>query len=120
MQPSCLRAAALALGLAALAGCRPYEGEVFISDVAAEEIVALNKPRDLTSVSELRIRIEGELAGAAQLLILKEGRPHHVERLTGPVDVRWSDAWTEARVRLHYLPGPNVSGTLRIRYRFVE
>ncbi len=120
MRLSFVRIAASAVFLALLAACRPYESEVFVSNVAAEEIVALNKPRDLAAVSGLRLRIEGELSGAAQLLILKDGKPHHVERLSGPVDISWRDDWNEDRVRLHYLPGPNVSGTLRIRYRFVE
>jgi hypothetical protein len=120
MRSRFIRLAASVVLLALLAACRPYESEVFVSNVGAEEIIALNKPRDLAAVTGLRIRIEGEIAGAAQLLILKDGKPHHVERLSGPVDIRWRDDWNEDRVRLHYLPGPKVSGTLRIRYRFVD
>lgn len=115
-----VRAVALSVVLSCLAGCRSKDTEIFVSNVSAEEIISLTKARDQGPVSRFLLKVDGKIEGAAQLLILKDGKPHHVETLTGTVDARWSSDWTEDRVRLHYLPGPQVSGALRIRYRFVD
>ncbi len=104
----------------AFAGCRSKDGELMISNVGGEEIIAISKARDQGSVTQLHIRVEGELQGAAQLILLKEGQPHHVETLTGTVNVRWQGDWYDDRARLNYIPGPSVSGSLRVRYRFVD
>ncbi len=101
-----------------LAGCRSRDTEVFFSNVSAEEIVTVGKPRDLATVRSLRLRIDGRLEGAAQLRLVRDGQPLWVETLSGTVNVDWRGNWTDDRARLHYVPGPGVSGSLRLRYRF--
>ncbi len=103
-----------------IGGCRSPDPEIFVSNTAAEEIISLSKTRDQGAISRLRLHIEGELEGAAQLLVLKDGKPHHAETLSGTIDIEWTAPWSDDRVRLHYLPGANVSGSVRIRYRFID
>lgn len=91
-----------------------------LANVAAEEILSLGKPADLGTITGLRLRVDGQIEGGAQLTVMLDGRPHHVETLTGTVNVDWSGNWSQDRVRLHYLPGPGVSGSLRVRYRFLD
>jgi len=110
----------LLLVTVAFAGCRSKDSELMISNAGGEEIIAISKARDQGSVRQLRLRVEGQIQGAAQLILLKDGQPHHVETLTGTVDVRWRGDWRDDRARLHYMPGPSVGGSLRVRYRFVD
>ncbi len=104
-----------------LAGCRPQGDAIMISDVGKEEFLSFGKRTGQQGVKELHLHLEGQLDGSAQLVLLREGRPHHVENLTeGTVDLRWRGDWTPDRVRLHYLPVGAASGTLRVSYRFVD
>lgn len=105
---------------ALLSGCRSKDAEIYLSNVSAEEIISVSKPRDLGAVTHLRLRVDGKIEGAAQLILLQEGKPYHVENLSGTVDAKWSGDWYDDRARLHYVPGPNTSGTLRLRYRFFD
>ena len=110
----------LAMCVGLVAGCRSQDPEIFVSNSAAEEIISLSKARDQGVVSRLHLHIEGKLEGSARLLVMREGRPFHSETLSGTIDIKWTAPWSDDRVRLHYLPAANTSGSVRIRYRFSE
>jgi len=113
----CLLIAAAAV---LLAGCRRGDPVITITDISREERLSIGKLAGQGPVKRLRLRIEGRIDGTAQLVLFEENRPRHVMDLTGDVDVRWNEPWTEDRARLVYTPGTVTGGALRVQYRFVE
>lgn len=103
-----------------LAGCRPTEHHMVISSVDSEELLSIGKTSGQGPVRELRIRVEGELEGAAQLVLIEDGVPRHLETLSGPVNLAWRGDWKSDRARLHYIPGLVTGGRLEIFFRFEE
>lgn len=106
--------------LLALAGCRKADPTISVTDTGQAERLSIGKIAGQGSIKELRLRIEGQLNGTAQLVVIMEGQPFHVFTLSDSVDLTWEDRWPHDRARLAYSPGTATGGSLRIKYRFVD
>lgn len=119
LRPAFATIALLACALCLL-GCSNRDPAVSISNVGEPERISIGKFGDQGPVRKLRLQVEGQLNGTAQLTVLMEGQPYHVFNVSDRVDVSWTDDWPHDRARLAYTPGTVTSGTLRVRYRFVD
>ncbi|GAB1488166.1 hypothetical protein MASR2M8_06110 [Opitutaceae bacterium] len=115
-----LKFLSLTAALLLLAGCREPDPHIMVTDVTQAERLSIGKIAGTGTVKQLRLHIEGQLNGSAQLTVLMEGQPYHVFNLSDAVDLTWSDKWPHDRARLAYTPGMVTSGSLRIKYRFVD
>lgn len=110
----------LLAALALLAGCRRDDPIIMVTDSGREERLSIGKTAGQGPITELRLHIEGQLNGSAQLVLLLEGQPYHVFPLSDVIDLQWKNDWPHDRARLVYTPGTTTGGSLRIKYRFVD
>ncbi len=111
---------ALTAAVLLLAGCRQPDPIISVTDAGQAERLSIGKVAGTGTVTELRLKIEGQLNGSAQLVVLMEGQPYHVFNLADTIDLTWTDKWPHDRARLVYTPGTATGGSVRVKYRFVD
>lgn len=104
----------------ALAGCREPDPLISVTDTGQAERLSIGKTAGQGAIKELRLHIEGQLNGTAQLVVIMEGQPFHVFTLADSIDLTWKERWPHDRARLAYNPGTATGGSLRIKYRFID
>ena len=123
VRPARLRPTLVGLSLlllALLTGCRDADPIISVTDTGQAERLSIGKTAGQGPVKQLRLQVEGQLNGTAQLVVIMEGQPFHVFTLSDSIDLTWKDRWPHDRARLAYNPGTATGGSLRIRYRFVD
>jgi len=123
VSPARLRPTLVSLSLlllALLTGCRDADPIISVTDTGQAERLSIGKTAGQGPVKQLRLQVEGQLNGTAQLVVIMEGQPFHVFTLSDSIDLSWKDRWPHDRARLAYNPGTATGGSLRIRYRFVD
>jgi hypothetical protein len=123
VRPARLRPTLVSLSLlllALLTGCRDADPIISVTDTGQAERLSIGKTAGQGPVKQLRLQVEGQLNGTAQLVVIMEGQPFHVFTLSDSIDLSWKDRWPHDRARLAYNPGTATGGSLRIRYRFVD
>ncbi len=123
VSPARLRPTLVSLSLlllALLTGCRDADPIISVTDTGQAERLSIGKTAGQGPVKQLRLQVEGQLNGTAQLVVIMEGQPFHVFTLSDSIDLTWKDRWPHDRARLAYNPGTATGGSLRIRYRFVD
>ena len=123
VRPARLRPTLVSLSLlllALLTGCRDADPIISVTDTGHAERLSIGKTAGQGPVKQLRLQVEGQLNGTAQLVVIMEGQPFHVFTLSDSIDLTWKDRWPHDRASLAYNPGTATGGSLRIRYRFVD
>ena len=90
-----------------------------VRDVRQAGTLVLGRETGSPYTWALSIRGSGQIDGEATIsLLLGEGRPYVVERLSGKVDFEWRRDWYTEAAEVKYDPVSVRSGKLLLRYRF--
>jgi hypothetical protein len=123
VRPTCFQPILVSLSLllmALLTGCREADPIISVTDTGQAERLSIGKTAGQGPIKELRLEVEGQLNGTAQLVVIMEGQPFHVFTLTDSIDLTWKERWPHDRARLAYNPGTATGGSLRVKYRFID
>lgn len=111
-------AASLALG-----GCRSRSANatkfLTITNATTEQFFTVTRLGEQGTPASVQLRIIGNIANRADLVVLLNDRPEHtIELSAGAIDTEWHDRWASNQMKLHYIPHDVKSGALQVAYLF--
>jgi len=109
----------LVVALVVLAAWAFSWASISVRDVREAETLILGQGTGNPGTWALSIRGSGQVDGEATVsLLLGEGRPYHVQRLSGKVDFEWSGDWYSETAKVRYEPVSVRSGKVVLHHRF--
>lgn len=106
-----------------LCGCRSRSANptkfITIPDATTEQFFTVTRLGEKGTPRSVQLRIIGNIANRADLVVLLNDRPEHtIELSAGAIDTEWRDDWTSNQMKLHYIPHEVKSGALQVAYLF--
>lgn len=104
--------------LAFLVGCGGKSQTCRVADVAKPETITLTKRSSQGNVHSMTIVGKGHLDGAAEIVLILNGRSYKTEKLSGDVDFKWGCDWYSDSASIEYTPLSVKAGQVNLYYWF--
>lgn len=109
---------AILIALAFLMGCGGNKQTYNVADVTKSETIELKKASSQGNIHSITVVGKGRIDGAAEIVLILNGKPYKTESILGDVNFSWGGDWYSDYAKIDYKPSSVKSGNLSLQYEF--